>query len=461
MRLDAGVVRLGATPTKIHANGAREYRGVASYGDVVLEYGPNDPGGQRNEFVPADVALAPEVLADAVGLPFTVIHPGEMLSADDEEAMKDHTEGTVLRASANWEADPPEMLIDVVVLTRSAQQAIESGEMRELSLGYDCQDELRPGNFKGKTYDRVQRRRRMNHLSAVRTARSTTPDGRRARLDSQGATYAHPGEKMDDDVLVTPTDAARTDAEVVVEPAPAADPLVAALAMFSPEAVEILKTLPEADMEALKALVVTQQGENAEQAVIAAAGADAPAPVIEVGGEEESEGEKVDDATVPAAPQALTADAVQQMIDAAMAKMAGGKMDGTKPVTVKPTASAPRVDEAEVARRAAAIVDSDRTFVDHVRQCGHRCDSLKSAHEAALAVIQAHAPRTLAAAQRALKDGRRDDFAAMFDAAEDVRRADFLSDQFAVMDAAQHSIASDRLAQPARISAPDRALPGA
>jgi hypothetical protein len=452
MRLDAGVVRLGATPVEVRPGGYKVYEGNASFGDVVLDY----PEYGWSEFVPASTALDPETVRLTEGIPFTVLHPDELLDAEDEESIREHTEGVVLRAEARPEASPPEMRVRVLVYTASAQEAIESGQIRELSLGYESQSEDAAGAHLGKPYQKVQRKRKPNHLSGVRSARSRAPDGRAARLDAQGAPYAHPGEKMDDDVLVTPTDAARTDAEVVVEPEAVADPLVAALAMFSPEAVEILKTLPEADMEALKALVVTQQGENAEQAVIAAAGADAPAPVVEVGGEAEEE--DVEDATVPAAPQALTMDMVNAAIADAISKMAGGKMDAAP---TKPVLAQPKVDAAEVARRAAAIVDSDRTFVDHVRQCGHRCDSLKSAHEAALAVIQAHAPRTLAAAQRALKDGRRDDFAAMFDAAEDLRRADYLGDQFAVMDAAQHSIASDRLAQPGRISAPDRALPGA
>ena len=451
IRFDEARVRLGATPVAVRPGGYREYEGVATYGDVVLEY----PEDGWNEFVPASTALDPETVRLTAGVPFTVLHPDDLLDAQDEDSIKDHTEGVVLWSEARPEADPPEMRVRVLVYTASAQEAIESGRIRDLSLGYERRAEDRAGVHMGKAYQKVQVNRRPNHLSAVLSARSTTPDGRRARLDASpdapaASPYAH-GDTMEDDLI--DTDQPRSDADVVVE-----DPAATALAMFSPEAIEILKTLPESDMKVLTDLVLVGKGEAAEQAVIEA----------EAGAGVEAD---VDDATTPAAPEALTMDAVKTMV-ADMLKAAGvggGKMDGTP----KPAASVPaatktqparpaesRVDAAEVAQRAAAIVSADRAFVDKVRASGARCDSVKDATTHALAVIKTSAPSLVGLAERALKEGRRDDFAAMFDAAEDARRADLLGDQFLVLEHAQERIASDRLGSPTSLqglTAPPRA----
>lgn len=537
VRLDAGAVQVGATPIDIRANGARVYRGRACFGDVVHEYGPSDPGGARLEFVPADVALAPEVLREMVGAPFTVIHPEEMLHAAAEDDIREHCEGSVLRAEADWKSDPPAMVVDVLVLTASAQQAIESGRIRELSLGYECEDEKRPGVHRGQKYDVVQRRRKVNHLSAVHVARSRTADGRGARLDSAAAPragqrargvvlppstahiarmdgiatapaghpasgapvhrygpgvtswrgwsepedrswvafwprdpaargllftrrqptgavlgapealpprpYAHGDTTMEDDLTI-PADPIRLDAEGEPE---------MALAMFSPEAVEILKTLPEEDMMKLKELVLVKQGEDAEQAVLEAGGA---APVAEV---------DVEDASVPSGSQALTMDAVQKMIadaiEASKKKMDSEPVRAVKaiPAKVEPKPET-RVDADEVARKAAAIVRADQAFIARVTRAGHRCDSIKDARTTALALIKAHAPASAPVAERAIQAGRMDDFAALFDAAVEARADGHLADQFSLVEGAQGRIAADRLGTPSfpNVTAPARAL---
>lgn len=184
LRLRFDSLSVGATPIEVRPNGWRVYRGVASYGDVVLDYGPLDPGGARSEFVPASTALDPETVRLTEGIPFTVMHPGDLLNADAEDDVREHSEGTVLKAVADWKSSPPSLVVDVIVHTKSAQDAIESGRVRELSLGYSCDDEEAEGVHDGRAYQVVQRRRRPNHLSGVPRARSRTVDGRAARLDA-------------------------------------------------------------------------------------------------------------------------------------------------------------------------------------------------------------------------------------------------------------------------------------
>ena len=435
----ASPAKLGAVPIAVTPEGYKVYRGVAAFGDVVLEY----PEFGRNEFVSAEDALGSEALATLIGVPFTILHPDELLSSDDPDAVKDHVEGTVIKAVANMEASPPELVVDVMVWTAPAQEAIESGRVRDLSPGYGCGDERAPSGAirDGKAYSVIQRRRQYNHLSGVVTARGVTPDGRRARLDEAAplASYAH---DVEEDIAET-VDPTETDVEANLEEdldaPPAMDP-AEALAAFSPEAAEILKTLPPDDLAILSGMALGAKAEAAEEAVIAGA----VEPVVEV--------EEVDAAAASSVPAALTADAVKQMIADAIAGM-GGKMDAllqrvtatatTVSPAVAPAAStAPRADAATQAaerKRIEAEVRAERDFVDAVRRRGGRCDSVAEATSHALAVVKAADPGLLPVAEDAVKRGRRDHLLSLFGAADDRRRRGHLDGQesalFAVTEA--------------------------
>lgn len=511
-------MRLGATPTRVLPSGYKFYRGVAAFGDVVLEY----PEDGVNEFAPAREALSPEAVESTIGIPFTILHPDEMLSADDEEYLRQHAVGTVVNAEANWQADPPELIVDVVVHTASAQEAVESGRVADLSLGYDRDPMQQVGEHKGRPYQIVQKNRRSNHLSGVRTARSTAPDGRRARLDEaddaaapstfrrdetlapgevvarleiefgDGIAWARTGEqsgtvappppswlealaqarhhligaddlgdlppvprsdagsrthagahyarsKMEDDILSTPPGPARKDADAPPpEPAtdaPEAEPAaalgeVAALAALAPEDAEILKTLSAEGQAVLVAALKGLQAEKAEQAIMAA-------PV----GGEALEVEEVEDATTPAAPQALTMDMVNAAIADALAKMGGPKKDAAPPAAkpaAKPTTVAPvrpagaiDLDDSAVRKHVTDAQRADESFVAAARKDSHVAEgaTVRQAAQAMHAVIVAHLPKLADAAKVDLAAGRRDSFLRVYEAAEDVRRSALLDDQ--------------------------------
>lgn len=468
VRFDRGTmpVRLGATPIEVRPDGYRVYRGVAAFGDVVLEY----PEEGRSEFAPASVVLADEALKSTVGVPFTIHHPDDMLSSRDEETLKRETEGAVLRAEANWKADPPELVVDVIVYTASAQEAVESGRVADLSLGYNAKDERRPGMHKGKPYQVVQTARRSNHLSGVYAARSTAPDGRRARLDEAGAGASYARRSMDESLITAAPidlDADTTaDGRKDADPeAPAGDPaeeqvMVAevempaaeALSMFSPEAADILKTLPPDDLALLAMMAKQMKAEAAEQAVMAAPeGAE-----VEVEAEDASKAAKAKeaigedlkvaagkaeeaaasaDATAPMAPQGLTMDAVKQMIaDAIAAAMPkADKYDGKPSAQAQVAApvSAVRLDTAAVATKIREARRMDAEFVDAARKDGHVQDgaSVNDAAAAMFAVVVRHLPLLAPVAKEHLKTGRRDAFLQVYAQAEDIRRAGHLDAQ--------------------------------
>lgn len=515
LRLRFDSLQVGATPIEVRPGGSKVYRGVASYGDVVLDYGPMDPGGARSEFVPASTALDPETVRLTEGIPFTILHPGDLLEADDEDAIKEHTEGSVLRAEADWSTTPPSLKVDVIVHTRSAQDDIESGRVRELSLGYACDDEDLSGVHDGKTYTVVQRRRRPNHLSGVPRARSRTADGRAARLDAapgpvdiditptvEASTlarattaghYAHldAGAPMEDETKNANTDApeivAETEAAVVADPAEA-------LAAFSPEDAEVLKTLSPEGLAMLAKAVKQVKAEAAEQAVLAApdvaaaiAPSDAPAPALEVESTEEMVEEagddpnENDDATAPMAPGGATPDldAIGKMLADLQSQfdaMKAGKPKSDATATASPARHV--VDPAKLPASSKTKADAvaeqarldaekrkqdDARFVTAIRkQVGSRA-RLDSAHDAAreaLATIGHQTPEVLAVAKRAWDERRLDDLASLAAAADRKRRDVHLDAQGAVVAAVQSAEADYLARQLGDFRVPQRAVSG-
>jgi hypothetical protein len=267
--------------------------------------------------------------------------------------------------------------------------------------------------------------------------------------DDSTETTAHADE-------APPTSADACDAETPPEKVaalaePMADP-AAALAAFSPEAIEILKTLPPADLAMLAEMAKIKVAEEAEQAVMAAP--DPSAVEVEVedasaaAREKESIGETMKvaakkaesevgkDATVPQASQALTADAVAKMInDAFMARDAA-----TKP-------AAPAKSAMDAATKVAV-----ESFTKHVKSCGYRCDGGGGSIATALKVIKEQDEKMWPVAQRAVATQRFDDLKALFDAAEDARRESLLSDQFAVVEHLHQTVAGEVPAAAARLT---------
>lgn len=414
MRLRFDAVRgsgLGATPLCVTPEGYKRYRGRAAFGDVTLEYGPGDPGGQRTEYVPTAAAMAPEVAATLVGTPFTLHHPDDLLDAADPDSVKEHVEGTVVSATPDLTKDPPELVVDVMVWTEPAQRAIESGEVRELSPGYFAKDSPAPAGAtcRGRPYQVIQQARRYNHLSGVLRARGVAPDGRRARLDSD---TAYP---------LTDSEANMEDLDTTTPPADTAKPTARKdgtaeeiLAALSPEGAEILKTLPAADMAILMAALAPAPGPVA---------ATTPTVVAEV-----------EDAGAPMPSGGLTMDAVQKMIDAAMAKMSGGaggkKADAAprqQPATVVDQGAADVIAKAE--RAAQQRVRLDAEFVAAAASNGAKVHTVPGAAEHMLATVKASLPGLFERAKKDFTDGRLDALRETYEAAEQVRRARVLDDQ--------------------------------
>lgn len=440
MRFDfAPPVRLGATPVEIRVDGYRVYKGVATFGDVVLDYPDLDP--PRSEFRPAAEVMSDEALASMVGVPFTLHHPNDMLN---EHTACDHGHGAVLSARRS-DTSPDEMDVLVIVHSAEGQRAIESGELRELSPGYRAREDRTPGVHRGKRYDVVQRGHRYNHLAGVDMARARTPDGRVARLDEQApapAPYPHAssirGSHMEDDIQ-TPPNADRLDADAVTPPnddggaKPIADEGDMAL---SDDDMALLKQMSPEGQAMLMGLM---SGEAAEHEAMELAAATA-------GAEQAAEEVPPTDDAAPPMAGILDVATVQKMIDAAIAKMAGMKAGDAAP---PPPAAAPApvadakkcdraaTDETLIAEAAAASTrayNDAAALTEGVRKDGH--DGIVGAASAsakALDIIGEHLPSLKPDAEDALKSGNVASFLRFYDAAEGKRRERLLNDQGAAL----------------------------
>lgn len=475
---------LGATPIRETPEGYKVYKGVAAFGDVVLEY----PEDGVNELAPTEDVMGPEVIKDLVGVPFSIHHPDDLLSADDPETLQSTAVGAVLAARPNLKATPPELEVEVVVWTRPAQEDIESGRVAELSPGYSRDPEKAPRGaaLGGKPYQVIQRRRRYNHLSGVIAARGVTPDGRRARLDeaaSAPAFAAYAPLSMDDLITADPApsdDTKRADADPTAEveaeggtPEVEAEEVVVAggespLEGFSPDDAEVLKMLSPEGLARLMMALQQVKAEAAEQAVMAAP----PGASVEVEAEdasakarekesigevekvaaEKAEAEVGKDATAPMAPQGLTAQDMKAMVDEAVkqgiadlydrmkadmkpAAAPKAKQDAAKPTAPAVPVSTAKVDAAALAATIAERRRLDAAFIAQAKKDGHLTDAeaatVKSAATKMLAVIAAHLPDLVGMAKDALKDPTRmdSDFLKIYQAAETKRRDALIDDQ--------------------------------
>ena len=458
MRFDfAPPVRLGATPVEVRVDGYRVYKGVATFGDVVLDYPDLDP--PRSEFRPVSEVMSDGALASMVGVPFTLHHPDDML---DEHTARDHTHGAVLSARRS-DSSPDEMDVLVIVYSAEGQQAIESGELRELSPGYRAREDRTPGNHRGKRYDVVQRGHRYNHLAGVDMARARTPDGRVARLDEQspalGLTvaahaaplpYPHASSIRGSTMPPIDTDA-QTDDTVTHLDADAVTP------PDSDEGAKAIKdgddmALSDDDMALLKQmspegqamLMGLMSGEAAEHEAmeLAAATAAANAEGADIA-EQNAEGMPADDAAPPMAGGILDAAAIQKMIADAIAAAMGPKPDSAPPAPpAAPVADAKKCDRAatdetliaEAAAASTRAYNDAAALTEGVRKDGH--DGIVGAASAsakALDIIGDHLPSLKPDAEAALKAGNVASFLRFYDAAEGKRRERLLNDQGAAL----------------------------
>lgn len=117
------------------------------------------------------------------GVPVTIEHPPEMLNADNvKKYMRGYT-------SDSTERDEDMVKTTMTITDAEAIQQVEAGK-QQVSCGYLCELEMKPGVYDGEEYDAIQRGIVYNHVAVVDRGRAGPSV--KIRLDSQDAVLDGP-----------------------------------------------------------------------------------------------------------------------------------------------------------------------------------------------------------------------------------------------------------------------------
>lgn len=160
------------TAREIDDNGFLTVRGcpISSFG--IFDYGagqlglPGDPNRIVKVYRPESAVNEQAALDSFKNVPFIDDH--EMLSGFQKDAgataPEDYGVAGVLTSNVYYEA--PWMRGDLKVFARDLQAALDSGK-KDLSLGYSCEFEVKPGIWNGQAYEVIQTGLRGNHIALV------------------------------------------------------------------------------------------------------------------------------------------------------------------------------------------------------------------------------------------------------------------------------------------------------
>lgn len=124
----------------------------------VLEYRRAD-GQVVRELRPRDEVFRAQSLATLSAAPVTDLHPTRMVGPDNVREL------AIGHVSDEVKADGRHVAAHVTIQEAKAIAAVERGERRELSCGYQCRIDATPGVYEGERYDQVQRDIVYNHVA--------------------------------------------------------------------------------------------------------------------------------------------------------------------------------------------------------------------------------------------------------------------------------------------------------
>jgi uncharacterized protein len=157
---------------KIDENGFLFVKGcpISSFGIFDYSAGqlglPGDPNRIVKVFRPESAVNNPETIESFKNKPFIVDH--EMLSGfqGDETTTAPEEKGIDGVLTSNVYYEKPWLRGDLQIFSRKAQGELDQNK-KDLSLGYTCDFELKPGMFNGQHYEVVQTNMRGNHIALV------------------------------------------------------------------------------------------------------------------------------------------------------------------------------------------------------------------------------------------------------------------------------------------------------
>lgn len=121
----------------------------------------NTDGTPRRELRHPEEVFQSDSLASLAGAPVTVGHPGKV----GPDNYKTHSVGHVGDDVAPYK--DKFVRTQLRVQEDAAVKRVDAGELVELSCGYDCDLEWKPGEYKGEKYDAIQRNIVYNHVALL------------------------------------------------------------------------------------------------------------------------------------------------------------------------------------------------------------------------------------------------------------------------------------------------------
>lgn len=128
----------------------------------------NADGSMRKEARKQEDVFNPSHLDSMLGKPITMEHPGEMVTSDNVDQY------IVGMTGSYYSIDGVYVSLPLTITNKDAVDAIKSGKLRALSLGYTSIDIPNDTNdvYLGMTYDVTQTNMQVNHLSLVPQGRA-------------------------------------------------------------------------------------------------------------------------------------------------------------------------------------------------------------------------------------------------------------------------------------------------
>lgn len=140
----------------------------------------NPDGSTRKEYRPAEEVFKADSLASLEDAPITELHPKEMVSTANHDALaKGHSRGP--------KEDGKFVAATLIVQAASTVKGVKSGDLQEVSCGYTCREDHTSGTFEGEHYDLIQRDIRYNHVALGPPGWGRAGSEVALRLDSQDA----------------------------------------------------------------------------------------------------------------------------------------------------------------------------------------------------------------------------------------------------------------------------------
>ena len=218
-------VDVGARLRTDHATPQGHARIPAALARTGVQNYPQPDGSVRREYRPPEEVFKADSLRTFDTATVTIGHPTMI----DPSNWKEHAVGDI----RNPKRDGKYVAAELVIRDDTTLKRIDSGELQELSCGYDCMLEMRPGTSPdGEKYDAIQRDITINHVGLGPKDWGRAGSEVRLRLDGGEVAYvdadarvARPARMTEEEIkaLQAKADAAEAEARAAKARADAAE----------------------------------------------------------------------------------------------------------------------------------------------------------------------------------------------------------------------------------------------